>query len=112
MDLANTVRRDRSIPAPGARFAAGSHDLILVLLFGLWFVAIFLARFLPTTFWMIALCLSGPSLYFTVQSTIERFARAQAEAGRFNLVLSLGLLFSPLVGAALGKLSLRDTSKT
>jgi hypothetical protein len=67
------------------------------------------ARSPKSSIWLLTLCLSGPCLFFTVQSTGERFLRHQVDAWHFAFLLWAGIFFAALIGACLGKLSLRVT---
>jgi hypothetical protein len=92
-------------------FTNAPHEMLWILIMGLLVAGFFLARSPKPSVWLLTLCLSGPCLFFTVQSTVERFLRHQTAAGQGALVISAGIFSAALLGASVGKLSLRTTPK-
>jgi hypothetical protein len=95
----------------GLGFTSSPPEALWVPITGLLVAGFFSARSPKSFIWLLTLCLSAPSLFFTIQSTGERFLRHQADAWHFDLLLSAGIFFAALIGTCLGKLSLRFTRK-
>jgi hypothetical protein len=95
----------------GLGFSGAPHEMLWILIAGLLVAGFFLARSPKSSVWLLTLCLSGPCLFFTIQSTVERFLRGHVDAGRGALVISTGIFVAALLGASIGKLSLRTTRK-
>jgi hypothetical protein len=92
-------------------FTSSPPEALWLLITGLLVAGFFSARSPKSSIWLLTLCLSGPSLFFTIQSTGERFVRDQTDAWHIAFLLSAGIFFAASVGTCLGKLSLRFTRK-